>query len=770
MSNHIIGDQVEGSKWISMVEQQKAELERIFANNNPFMQTWRQLSSDVSVHIFLQQGKASAIIYTGSSLYMESGFLELNSAAQGLGNLYKPSILRYNLQVQDYIDSIDAPLQGKVTLSGIDIKGEKLNDGSVSKAVGCITTLEEVTDRYNNTYTGGGFCDTEAMLRKKKCQALVPSSIFSGKLKLFVQALYGSKRSDYFCDWDKPFFKPIVNMDSGHALSGFSQSNTWLVTTSDYQYYLFRYRTIAIDYYPVKLTSEGNKLRKILLDTPLIPDQQRKLEAYIFSGATLASEAEGRVTLEVPEAMRTQGLALAELGWSWAADGLSGEIVCHREHPEGKKVYIASHYQIAITPLLQEEGSYTFTVAISLKSSTEWWPLQSQLNIIYPFYVVGDTTMQLPVSPKPYQDFLGQGLPIVDTSFSYSAPVYVFRGIDDSPQLVTASYTASIHIAAESLKPYPLEQGMTYESEAHTQPNVKGNFTIKAGVADAMTVSVHETTGPTTHKLITPRGDATYLGYKLYADATVIGLTNPPGDITSNIFTQDNTHWLTYLQSIGVLWSDNILTTGRSHDNGAGASVPTLYAVEFWWQYNDSETITKQSTGDEGCVFFEIPYDSVDSIFLGQYQLTVAQNKVITSTFQLPNPVANTGGIVHSFRVFEYYYDHNGVFVRLSNYTEQIPCRFGGPSFSEVEVYHSYTTEYATHKKIDYRDKLGNHDSIIDSHGDSPYREWHFDSPVLQPLLNSIDLSRTSYTGSQHAFTTAIKRFEYPSDSAIGWA
>jgi len=61
----IQGDQVEGTKWLGLVKQQKNQLERIYAPNNPFMQTWEQLSPDVSVHIFLQQGKASAIIFAG---------------------------------------------------------------------------------------------------------------------------------------------------------------------------------------------------------------------------------------------------------------------------------------------------------------------------------------------------------------------------------------------------------------------------------------------------------------------------------------------------------------------------------------------------------------------------------------------------------------------------------------------------------------------------------------------------------------------------------
>jgi hypothetical protein len=67
MSTLIDGDIAEGTAYWGTVSAMKAELERIYAKTNPYMQTWKQLSPDVKVHIRLLQGKAHAVIYVGLS-------------------------------------------------------------------------------------------------------------------------------------------------------------------------------------------------------------------------------------------------------------------------------------------------------------------------------------------------------------------------------------------------------------------------------------------------------------------------------------------------------------------------------------------------------------------------------------------------------------------------------------------------------------------------------------------------------------------------------
>jgi hypothetical protein len=170
-------------------------------------------------------------------------------------------------------------------------------------------------------------------------------------------------------------------------------------------------------------------------------------------------------------------------------------------------------------------------------------------------------------------------------------------------------------------------------------------------------------------------------------------------------------------------------------------------------------------------VFFEVPFWAVETFFYGRYTANAPGSKVVTSTFQLPNPTYSGDAWPFSFQAFEYWYP-GGVFTKLGTLGSSIMCPFKGGSLTEVEVSSDFDIKYAISKSIYYQDLHKNKKTITDysSSDGSPYREWHFDYVTLNPLYGSIDPSRSSFTGSMYVFYGDNTYFNFTATSAVGWA
>lgn len=114
----ILGDVAEGTKWWSAAHFIKVELERIYTQNNAFMQTWKFLAADVKVHAVMRAGTAWAFIYaegrvqvcwsTGvGSEFISFGIPEggtTPSVIRTQNNLYQSSTLTANIVSQYWVN------------------------------------------------------------------------------------------------------------------------------------------------------------------------------------------------------------------------------------------------------------------------------------------------------------------------------------------------------------------------------------------------------------------------------------------------------------------------------------------------------------------------------------------------------------------------------------------------------------------------------------------------------------------------------------------
>lgn len=126
--------------------------------------------------------------------YMESGILDLLRANRNAEETYRPALVRFTPRVTELSETLPNAI------------GHKLSDGDETwTPAGCkeTTKLKEITvgdpsrvySRQEPTY-----CDPEMIARRKLLMDAVPPSVFTGKLRLFVQALYGTKRTDFDSD------------------------------------------------------------------------------------------------------------------------------------------------------------------------------------------------------------------------------------------------------------------------------------------------------------------------------------------------------------------------------------------------------------------------------------------------------------------------------------------------------------------------------------------------------------------------------------------
>jgi hypothetical protein len=151
------------------------------------------------------------IKYVGDSLYMESGILDMLNIARGNINTYKPAKIRFTSTVIALNNLYPNP----------SIKN-KLKDKDESLAVGCTTKLARIDVRneydeilYTFDSSPPDFCYPETIRARKTLMLRIPPSVFTGKMRNYIQALYGSKRKDFTGSETIAGYK--LSLDTGHT-------------------------------------------------------------------------------------------------------------------------------------------------------------------------------------------------------------------------------------------------------------------------------------------------------------------------------------------------------------------------------------------------------------------------------------------------------------------------------------------------------------------------------------------------------------------------
>jgi len=216
--------------------------------------------------------------------------------------------------------------------------GGVLVDSIPSVAVGYKPTNDPTIQASNEALYGS------ALVMKKMVCAFFPPTLFSGKMRLFMQAQYGaplkSTGFDYTVDisgssavltYAPTLFPELPSMRIGF----WSHLTTGMYSAEDYRYYIVEIQQarglslVQVLVTPLTPSSEGSVARELLLDSPSLTDaDKRKAEAYILS--TLRIETDKRTLVGEYDpgycGDGTPGGTLA-YGWKFNRDGTEASIV-----------------------------------------------------------------------------------------------------------------------------------------------------------------------------------------------------------------------------------------------------------------------------------------------------------------------------------------------------------------------------------------------------------------------------------------------------------
>ena len=471
--NHIahsklfIGDEAECMKWYGMAMQ---KLGFMLKTNPGATSTTLRPSEDVVIKIDTRPNRIA--IEASSGLYLESGFINFRNTAPCNIDTYKPSLLYYSNSMKSYLGSLKNPIDGKVHAISIPpfFKGEKLNERE-SKVTTCSDkykvrslTLCDIT--YKDQYPI--FCDTDEIRRLKSLQQKILPSNFSGKLRLFVQGMYGKpNRNDYSTIEDYPalcYPLYVGTMQLGYDIK-YHQVSSGLFTTPDNEYFIINISASSI--WSAKLEIKGkaaNLLSALKLHkSSMQPDNVKRIEAYILGGAEIMPETKVSVDLSA-----LQGDPLA-YGWHFNWDGSEAHIITHHDNLPTDQYWYANHYKLTFT---HNQG--VITASLTTLSSNDKWNAVGNKIVFTPEYFSGN--MQAFVNPmkSPFVSWDGE------VNSDYEADIYCFYDENQTLQKLTIgnAYKSSYSVGDEYYTICGIQSG--------EKPTYRGGGTIPASMTSWM--------------------------------------------------------------------------------------------------------------------------------------------------------------------------------------------------------------------------------------------------------------------------------------------
>ncbi len=283
----------------------------------------------------------------------------------------------------------------------------------------------------------------DADLASKKWGARwCPPSMFTGKCRMYVQALMGSplyKAGVETKASQHPYISPDPTQipppqlylpgSSGKGVVIIDTSTGVFLDKSDYSHWLFVVRADQIHVYPLKPSIAGKFARKALRKV-VVQDDFDHLETYILSESYPVVAAEQIIPIDPQIPMSGCGY-----GWHWAWETPVADLVQNIvfEQDESHSAMRSTHFRITFTPNYSEiEGKKTTTwdmLRSTISGPTEW-AAHSQLFCI--------------ASPLFGSNFLSKLLPKSTNLFNSGSTFYVFYKRDE---LELCTYAGGVKIA-----------------------------------------------------------------------------------------------------------------------------------------------------------------------------------------------------------------------------------------------------------------------------------------------------------------------------------
>lgn len=704
------------------------------------------------VHIKVEEG----------GIYLESGFLDLLSAAKCAENAYKPAVLHFNSSILAYrgLHPEFDWWQGKVIATDLlTVKGEDVSDGYESLAVGCTGKQDSVValPPCTQVYSNGGYCDPKKIYQKKEAQANTPASMFSGKLRLWIQALYGQKQCRYSAAkgldgrvipghiyiGDKEYTEDSETFVTRKLISAFYAPSYGLFTTEDYQYFLVEVSSV-INYYPLKITSAAEKIRAMLNAPPpeATSEDIKRAEAYVLSTAHVdvaGMQTSGTITpLGTP----------LYYGFHWKWDGSSADIVTHEVDHSVQK-YLARHYRVDIT----FNGS-NFSHSLTLVESGYWWPAAITLNVFYPIVDNGEqkSTCMLPINTNEF----GAIVTPPSTFGAYGPTVlHCFRDTNDILQTVKYSQNIANVSGVYSYTyntPCLLQPGdeiLFYSNGNKNGANGSNNLTIGSNQLNGSILTASN-----------PLNTYILIGSDFSGPFKVQAFNRAEA---YPLICDGSKSVASYMDSMGY-WSGS--TSAQPAGPGSYYAALLYYAGKT----DRRESIIGNMVERDCAMFIQIPWNSCSSVVSGQ------QKKKIT----------NNNSTIDYFKLNRSFYSHFSVWAYSSSNVqlyEVLPITplkgVAGETISSAfdhrDKKSAYTAWGGELNVLAFNGAIFSADNIYSiSNASVGVLGRYFDIVYFgttPPILDGIDFVKESTSGDYKYFVSAFSGdHNFPGDISVGWA
>lgn len=355
---------------------------------------------------------------------MESGIIGLQDIGLGAPGLHgNDGVMHYSPAIRTY--AADKKLLG-------ELKKPPSMVSTVTPEKGATRALKASVDSEGNRDS-----DSETQLAYKKlCASRVPPSIFTGKLRLYFQAKYGTKLSAWKFSMNANNAPPSLDWLSAPTESypdgatfQFHSAHTGIYTDADKQHWLVQLGVKAsystpnqINIFKMVASPCIERMRSLLRDDSVSDEDKERIEAYILADSKPDPE------FCVSKAVSVPVNASLGYGWHFNWDGNKADIVGIETISTGGATYKhrSTHYRISIarsgvanddpnsTPV--ENEARRWTASLEQVEQKEWKNFKWQHVIAAPDWSVN----QLEIFGAMLGDRFGDG-----------APIYVFYTRND---------------------------------------------------------------------------------------------------------------------------------------------------------------------------------------------------------------------------------------------------------------------------------------------------------------------------------------------------
>jgi len=333
---------------------------------------------DALVRVRIVEEDEFIYISGGDSLIpMDSGVVEARSIAPASPLAYTAGTLHESAAVADY----NAPFVLPKPEATLRVNPATGNDGEASGTIRTVGNLDgrvPIDGAPAKSFSPLRDEPDSTLLNKKTTAVLVPASIFTGRCRMWIQALYGS----HLYQGAVPRYVPeVVSETTAAPALRFEDvkdpEQTILVTTSSGVYmdpetaehWLICPQSGSTVYiYPMLPSLAAKRLRRFLIPPYSLSDTDREhIETYILSQSRPTNT--GRQTVDTGFSVQAYSLGY---GWHWAWSTAKADIVVNdqfaQDEPNLKYAMVSNHYRLTMT---LTNGVWSGTVG-AIAGPSEW--------------------------------------------------------------------------------------------------------------------------------------------------------------------------------------------------------------------------------------------------------------------------------------------------------------------------------------------------------------------------------------------------------------